>query len=383
MMSKAKALGGKILTGPFIVLALFALIALILMVKRFALGLGAVSNLNDGHPWGLWIVYDVVTGTALACGGYAMALLIYIFNKQTYHPLIKPALLTSVFGYSLASISIIVDVGRYWNLHNIFHPKYANTNSVMFEVATCISLYIMVLWIEFSPTLLKGANRPKLAGWVQKLMFFFIGLGVLLPTMHQSSLGSLLIVAGHKVSPLWQTMFLPLLFLISAIVLGYGMVIFESLYASANLNRPLEIPILSKLSGVIPWLLSLYVAIRILDLVVRGAIGTFVTEGFNSVMFTIEMILFIIPIVILFPKANRSKPRRLFAAAISAVMAGILYRFDAFLVAFNPGDGWHYFPAVSEIMITLGIIAVELMAYLFLVKKLPILAGNHKPAHQS
>lgn len=374
-MSKAAPIGGKVLTRPFLILACFSILALILMGRRFYLGLGSVSNLSDGYPWGLWIVYDVVTGTALACGGYAMALLIYIFNKQAYHPLIKPALLTSVFGYTLASVSIVVDTGRYWHLQNIFLPKYANTNSVMFEVATCISLYIMVLWIEFSPTLLESVNKVHLARRVQKVMFFFIGLGVLLPTMHQASLGSLLIVAGHKVSPLWQTMFLPLLFLISAIILGYGMVIFESIYASIHLKRPLETHILTRLSGVIPWLLAIFIVVRLGDLVIRGLGSSIFTLGTQSVLFIVEMVLFSAPAIILIKKENRKDARLLFFSAVSAVLAGVLYRFNAFLIAFNPGEGWHYFPAASEILITLGIISFELMAYLFLVKKVPILAS--------
>jgi len=378
-MSESKALGGKILTKPFLVLSVFFVIALVLLAKRFVYGLGAVTNLSDGYPWGLWIVYDVVTGTALACGGYAMAILVYVFNKQKFHPLIKPALLASVFGYTLAGASIFFDVGRYWQLYNVFLPEFANINSIMFEVAACISLYVFVLWIEFSPTLLFGLKREKLARNVQKIMFLFIGLGILLPTMHQSSLGTLLVVAGYKVSPLWQTMFIPLLFLITSIVLGYGMVIFESIYAAVHLKRPLEIPILSKLAGVIPWLLMIFVVVRIADMGVRGVLPEMFSEGFLSFMFFVEMILFIIPIVLLLPKGNRKNAKILFYSAVAAVLAGALYRFNAFLVAFNPGAGWHYFPSVSEMLITIGLISFEIMAYLFLVKKLPILASAHKP----
>ena len=254
-MEKLKPIGGKIWTKPFQVLTVLAVIGVVFLIKRFVFGLGDVTGLNDGYPWGLWIVYDVVTGTAVACGGYAMAALVYIFNKGEYHPLVRSALAVSVLGYTLASFAIIFDVGRYWQLYNVFMPDYFNPHSAMFEVASCISLYIIVMWIEFSPAFLERFNKPKLLKIVNKLMFIFIGLGVLLPTMHQSSLGTLMIAAGEKLSPLFQTMFLPLLFLITAITMGYAIVIFESLFSSYGLKRPAETAMLSKLAKTIPWLL--------------------------------------------------------------------------------------------------------------------------------
>jgi len=371
-MSEGKALGGKIFTKPFKILMIFAIIAVILILKRLIFGLGSVTNLNDGYPWGLWIVYDVVTGTAIACGGYAMAMLVYIFNKGQYHPIVRSALLASMFGYTLAGLSIFIDVGRYWQLYNIFLPWFANVNSIMFEVATCIALYVVVMWIEFSPTFFERPGKEKTLKKINAVMFIFIALGVLLPTMHQSSLGSLLIVAGHKLSGLWQTGFLPLMFLISAIMMGFGMVIFESLFSSVGLKKPLETSMLSKLSTVIPKLLILFFIIRFGDLIWRGQIGLMFTFDFNSIIFIIENLLFLYPLIILLSGEKRNQPRCLLTSAISLVLAGAMYRFDAFLVGFTPGPGWQYFPALSEILITVGIISMEIMAYLVFVKKLPV-----------
>ena len=211
-MSELKPVKGKIFTLPFFILLLLSVIALVFLAKRFMYGIGAVSNLSDGYPWGMWIVYDVVTGTAIACGGYAMAILVYVFNKGQYHPLVRSALLASMFGYSLAGVSVFFDVGRYWQMHNIFLPWYSNTNSVMFEVAACIATYVLVMWLEFSPAFFEKPGSEKTLKKINSVMFIFIALGVLLPTMHQSSLGSLMIIAGTKLSGLWQTGFLPLLF---------------------------------------------------------------------------------------------------------------------------------------------------------------------------
>jgi len=372
-MSELKPVKGKIFTLPFFILLILSVIALVFLAKRFMYGIGAVSNLSDGYPWGMWIVYDVVTGTAIACGGYAMAILVYVFNKGQYHPLVRSALLASMFGYTLATVSIFFDVGRYWQMYNIFLPWYSNLNSVMFEVAACIATYVLVMWLEFSPAFFEKPGSEKTLKKINSVMFIFIALGVLLPTMHQSSLGSLMIIAGHKLSGLWQTGFLPLLFLMSAIMMGFGMVIFESLFSSVTLKRPLETPLLAKLSGVIPKLLIVFLIIRFGDLIFKGNLGLIFSFNLQSLMFIIENLLFIFPLIILSSKEKRNRSRCLFISAVSLVLAGCVYRFDTFLVGFSPGANWHYFPSFAEIMITVGIISVEIMAYLIFIKALPVL----------
>ncbi len=372
-MSKLKPLGGKIITKPFKVLMVISGIAAILLAKRFLFGIGSVTNLSHGYPWGLWIVYDVVTGTAIACGGYAMALLVYIFNKGEYHPLVRSALMASMFGYTMAGVSIFIDIGRYWQMYNVFLPWMANVNSIMFEVAFCIGTYVFIMWIEFSPTFLEAKKKYPQLKILNKLMFIFIAIGVLLPTMHQSSLGTLMIIAGEKLSDLYQTGFLPLLFLITAVSMGFSMVIFESLYSSFNFKRPYEMKQLSKIGNIVGKLILVFLIIRIIDLVWRGALTEAFVFNLTALMFWIEILLFIYVMLILFNAKKRENRKELFIAAILMVLAGSVYRFDTFLVAFNPGPGWHYFPSLSEIFITLGIISVEIMAYLYFVKRLPVL----------
>ncbi len=399
MSEEYSPLGGKVITKPFMVLAGLALFAGLLALIRYVLGIGAVTNLSDGYPWGIWIAYDVVAGTAIACGGYSMALLVYVINKGEYHPLVRPALMAGMFGYTLAGLSIMIDIGRYWQAYNLFTPWYGNVNSIMFEVAFCIALYTGVMWIEFAPAVLQGwrstlsplvdkyrkhvpsfiqqfdrtfdpeAWRTKLSKW----MFVFIALGVLLPTMHQSSLGSLMVISGKKLSPLWQTQFIPLLFLISAITMGYAIVVFESVFSALAFKRPMETPMLAKLAKIIAGLIGVYLVIRFADLIGRGALGLAFQGDLSGAMFILENILYILPAALLAVPANRASNRMLFLSAFSMLLAGSVYRFNAFLVGFNPGAGWHYFPAFSELMITIGIIAVEILAYLVFVKKLPVL----------
>jgi len=167
MSASATPAGGKLWTGPYKALAVLAGIAGALLIWRFAAGLGATTAMNDGYPFGLWIAFDVVTGTALACGGYAVAILVYVLNKGRYHPLVRPAILTSALGYTIGGISVLIDVGRPWLIYRV--PIYFwrwNLDSALLEVALCITAYIFVLWIELSPALLERwteSDRPKLA----------------------------------------------------------------------------------------------------------------------------------------------------------------------------------------------------------------------------
>lgn len=377
-------LGGKVVTKPFLVFAALALVGGILIIYRYIFGLGAVTNLSDGYPWGLWITYDVLVGTALGCGGYAMALLIYAFNRWEYHPLVRSAVLTSVFGYTLAGVAIFIDIGRYWNGYNLFLPWRVNFNSVLVEVALCIAAYVAILWIELAPAVLekyrgrqiwffKKLEAMELRDRLERWLPVIVALGILLPTMHQSSLGTLMVIAGYKLSPLWQTQMLPLFFLLSAVAMGFAVVVFESIVSSLAFRRPFETPMLANIAGITMWLLIVYLGLRFLDLLVRGQLGLIFQGNLESFMFILENFFYAVPVLLLASRPLRSNLRWLFVASVSMLLAGSLYRFNAFLIGFNPGAGWSYFPALPEIFITLGIVAFELMAYLYFVKRFPVL----------
>lgn len=373
--------GGKIISGFTVALAALIGVAVYLLYLRFTRGLGAVTNINNGYPWGVWVVWDVVIATGFACGGYAMALVAYILNRGEYHPLVRPALTASLFGYSLGGLSVLIDLGRYWNFWHILSPAYFNPNSVMFEVAMCISLYIFVLWIEFSPAALEHFRLNRSRKAINTVMFVFIGLGVLLPSMHQSSLGSLLIVMGYIVHPLWQTELAPLLFLLSAVCMGFSVVILEATLAAFGFSRDIhaEVPLLSKIGRIVAWTLTIFLVIRFADIAWRGALPLVFASGSRSVMFGIETALFVYPIWLLAQPHNRVRLSKLFPAAASMLAGASLYRIDAFLVAYDRGPNWHYFPSATEILVTLGVISVEVLAYIVFVKKFPILPGHATP----
>ncbi len=386
MNSHTRPLGGPILTKPFKALLALFCVAAALIVWRFAVGLGPTTALSDGYPWGLWIAFDVVTGTALACGGYAMALLVYILNRGRYHPLIRPAILTSALGYSVAGISLAVDVGRPWNFWRV--PVFINQwnlNSALLEVALCIISYVGVVWIEASPAFLEKlkespipwlrAAASKALAFLDRALIWIIALGFLLPTMHQSSLGTLMILTGRKLHPLWQTPLLPLLFLLSSFLMGYATVVFESTLSSTLFKRPRETRMLASLSRAVVVVAFLFMALRLIDLTVRSQWANVVAFDRHTMLLFSEWILLVVPVLSLLSGRRRSDGGHLFGAAMLLILAGALYRFDAFLIAFNPGQGWSYFPSVPELLITLGLVALEIMAYVVLVKRFPILTG--------
>jgi len=374
-MSEHAPLGGKILTKPFIFFGVLFTIALAFLAARFIFGLGAVTNLSDGYPWGIWIVIDVMVGTAFGCAGYAVALLVYVLNKGQYHPLVRSAVLAGLFGYMLGGMAVMIDLGRYWQFYTLMWPGFINVNSVMLEVAWCVMAYIGVLFVEFAPTALERFGLKNVQQKLSKVLFLVIAVGILLPTMHQSSLGTMAVVAGNQISPLWQTQLLPPLFLISALLMGYAIVPFESILASMGLRRPLETDLLAKLTKVMLVVTGFYLLLRFGDLLWRGALGLAFVGDLDSYMFWFENLLFVIPILLLAKPANRNSPRFIFLSAVSLLLAGSVYRINTYIVGYHPvaGGTWHYFPSVGEIMVTVGIFSLEVMLYLIVVKTLPVL----------
>jgi Ni/Fe-hydrogenase subunit HybB-like protein len=391
MSATAQPLGGRLLTRPYTVLMGVLGVAFLLIVWRFAAGLGATTALNDGYPWGIWIAFDVVTGTALATGGYALAILVNVLNKGRYHPLVRPAVLTSALGYTMAGVSLVVDTGRPWNFWKvpIFWGDW-NLDSVLLEVAVCIMSYVAVLWIEMVPAMAEKVKADVSWPWLRnvaarvskfldKALVFILALGVLLPTMHQSSLGSLMLVAGWKLDPIWLTPWLPLLFLISCIAMGYAIVVFESCLSSAVFGRKGEEPMLRRLSRAMVPLIVAFLVLRFADLAWRGQLGRAFTSGLAP-FFWLEILLFVAALVLILRAPAKVDLGRLLRMGLFLMLAGGLYRFDTFLVAFNPGEGWSYFPAVPELLITLGFVAAEILIYLAAVKRFPILGGAHATA---
>lgn len=386
----------KYFTPGVIILCIIALNGLVFLAIRFLFGIGAVTNLNNQYPWGLWIGVDVAAGVALAAGGFTTAALGHVMHREEFAAVIRPALLTAMLGYTFVAFGVFMDLGRWYF---IWHPIFMwNGTSVLFEVGMCVMIYMTVLYIEFIPIVterfigkvnlpgfLSVLNKPLdkllriLDRGLLKTMFLFIIAGVVLSTLHQSSLGTMMVIAGPKMHPLWQTPILPLLFLLSAIAVGFPMVIFESLIASRSFKLKPEMHILSRLGSMIAPLLGIYLAFKIGDMFIRE---TFVYLGeFNtaSIMFTIEVLFgVIIPLrMFLSPKVLKS-PLLLFIASSLVVIGVLLNRVNNFIVAYTPPYSTKpYFPSIGEFSVTLGIIAIIALLYRFFVLNFPVISLPH------
>ncbi len=374
-VSAATPLRKSLVTPTTLVLVALTLIGFYFLSVRFLHGLGAVANINSGYPWGIWVVVDVIIGTAIGCGGFAMALLVYIFNRGQYHALMRPALLSGMFGYTLGGFAVIFDLGRYWHFYNLLLPQHAQLNSVMYEVALCVMAYVVVLWIEFAPVILERFGLHGIRRGLQRWMFVFAALGVLLPTMLQSSLGSMLLVMGNKLSPLWFTPWLPALFVVSALAMGYAIVMFEATVVSKTFALPSEQALIGKLSTVVGWVTVAWLVLRWGDLFARGALPLAFEGGVRPLMFWIENVLFLAAALAFLIPACRASRRASFLAAAALLAAGSLYRLDAYLIGYQPLNGWSYFPSLPELMVTIGVVALEVLLYLVFIKTLPVLRG--------
>jgi Ni/Fe-hydrogenase subunit HybB-like protein len=380
----------KFITPNVIILILLAINAFVFLAIRFIFGLGQMTNLCDQHPWGIWIAIDVASGVALAAGGFTSAALGHIMFKERYNVILRPAPLTAMLGYTFVAIGVFIDLGRYYS---IWHPLVMwNGTSPLFEVGLCVMIYATVLYIEFIPIVAERfIGRVKLKGIlskpidsflrmlnrsVNKTMFIFIIAGVVLSTLHQSSLGTLMVIAGPKMHPLWQTPILPLLFLISAVAVGFPMIIFESLIASRSLGLKAEMSVLSRLAKMVAPLLGIYLSVKLIDMVIRGTYVYLTEVNVQSVMFVIEIVVgIIIPLRMLFSEKVLNSKLWLFVAA-SLVVAGVLInRINCFLVAYSaPYALDSYFPSIGEISVTVGFIAILVLIYRACVMFFPIIS---------
>jgi len=243
-------------TPGVMVLMGLALAGIGVLAVRLIWGLGTVTNLNDQYPWGIWIGIDVATGVALAAGGFTTAFVAHVLHRNKYHDVVRPALLTAMLGYTFVGLGVCVDLGRYYNIWHFFVPDMINGDSALFEVGMCVCLYLTVLYIEFLPIVcerfkdridlpgrLRSLNRPLNAllrlvdRTMSKVITVFIILGVVLSCAHQSSLGTLMVIAPTKLHPLWHTTVLPLHFLLSAfavLLVGLPLVVIGAYMAVAR-----------------------------------------------------------------------------------------------------------------------------------------------------
>ena len=337
-------------------------------LNRFIFGLGATTNLNDSTPWGLWIGVDVMGGVALAAGGFVMTAIFYIMRREEFHPLVKPAVLTAFLGYLAVILGLTFDLGLPWNLWNMF--VHWNLHSPLFEVGWCVILYTTVLLLEFSPVPLEKFSRyAKIRNFLLKFRFVFVLLGIMLSTLHQSSLGSLFLIMPFKLHPLWYSNILPVQFFLSAIALGLMMVAFESLVSHWLYRREPETNLVAKLGKAVVWVLGIYFIVKISDLAVTGKLGLIFSGTWESNLFIIEILIStLIPMMIFAVPRLREKNSYQWFGSTMVVLGMVFNRVNVGGITMLSATGDSYFPSWMEISITLGVISVAALVFLFVIE---------------
>lgn len=338
---------------------------------RFTQGLGASTHLNDQFPWGIWISFDVLCGVMLAAGGFTLTAAVHILNIKRLHSIIRPTILTAFLGYILVCAALMYDLGK---PYNIWHPLIMrNPHSVMFEVAYCVMLYTTVLALEFSPIVLERFNMEKPLKIVRAILIPLVITGVILSTLHQSSLGTLYLIVPEKLHPFWYSPLLPVFFFLSAIAVGLAMTIFESSLSSKHFGLQLELPVLQELGRVLVVVLGVYAILRFEDLANRGALKLSFHPGYETYLFWLEISLAIIlPLILLAQRRVRSSANGLYFAAVSVVLGFITNRMNVSITGFEGSTGVRYFPKWSELAVTGMIIAIGFALFGMAVKYLPI-----------
>ncbi len=350
-----------------IVLVLFAGVT----VLRFTRGLGAVTNLSDRFPWGLWIGFDVLCGVGLAAGAFTLTAIVHIFNLHRFEPIVRPTVLTGFLGYLLVIVGLMFDLGQPWR---IWHALiFWNPHSVMFEVAWCVMLYTTVLALEFSPVVFEGLRLERPRRLLHSVATPLVIIGVILSTLHQSSLGSLYLIVPSKLHPLWYTPLLPFLFLISAIGAGIGMTILESYLSERAFGRHLEMDLLEPLARGMVVALGVYGLLRIIVIVKNGSAVLLLHPGYEASMFLLEMAIgVVIPVGMLLIERVRNHPTGLVIAALFSVLGFVINRLNISVTGMEGAAGVQYVPSWMEVAVSLGLVALGFALFALAVRYLPV-----------
>ena len=336
-------------------------------IQRFAFGLGETTHLQDTFPWGLWIGFDILVGVGLAAGGFTIAATVYLFNIERFRPILRPTILTAFLGYLLVIAGLMIDLGRPWA---IWHALiYWNPHSVMFEVAWCVMLYTTVLALEFSPVVLERFNLQRPLKVIKAITLPLVVLGVILSTLHQSSLGSLFLIIPGRMHPLWYSNIIPFLFFISCVAAGLAMTIFESFLSSRAFGREVELPLLTELARVLVVVLALFFTVRIQDLMARDALHLVLQPSYQSVLFLGEVVLgVILPFFLLLSRKVRKSRTGLFYSSVLVLLGFVAHRMNTAITSMEQWGVRTYIPSWQEIAITAALVAIGFTAFSFVAR---------------
>ena len=364
----------KTWTPATIVMVVLIILGGAVALYRMMFGLGAATNMNDGYPWGFWLGMDVLGGVAMAAGGCIIACAVYIFNWKKYRPIVRPAILTAFLGYLMAVAAIFLDIGHPFRLpHPMFMWQY---HSVMWVVAMHVIFYTTTLALEFSPMLFERLGWEKARSAVGKVMVGAVIFGVMLSTLHQSSLGAVFLIAPSKMSPLWWDTKMPFHFLVSAVAMGLSMVSFETMLSGKFLQHKVDKEIFYGLARGVLIVLSFYLLLKLYQLFVVASPKMAFDGSVEGNMYLLEMLIgVIIPIGILSVKKYRTNVNTIFSVNMLVITGVMLNRMNVCLFSMESYNTWRgsfYSPSWTEFMVSLGIVALGVFLYKMSAKHLPL-----------
>lgn len=356
------------------VLTVLALAGIVCMLVRFFTGFGLVTNLSDEWPWGLWIGFDVMTGVALAGGGYGMAIIAHIFHREKYSAVVRGALLTSLLGYLLVMAGLLLDIGRWYNCWVPFVSW--GTSSVLFEILWCLSLYTTVQVLEMGEIVTERFGK-RFHSAIQKIMPVLLILGVVFPVLHQSSLGALFLIAESKMYPLYWSEYIPIFYLMSSFFVGPAVICVESSLARRFYGHQIRIETIYGLAVIGTRVMAVYFLLKWYDLFERGLIGTAFSGAWESNVFLMEMVIgVLIPIMIVYSRWGQTRGGLITYGFLTS-FGLVINRLATIFVGLSPGREITYFPSVWEMLVTIGLLSAGCLLYSFIVENLNIFGKNH------
>jgi Ni/Fe-hydrogenase subunit HybB-like protein len=375
---------GKLLTPFNIISAPIILVGFVLIILRFAKGLGATTNLSQEFPWGIWIGFDVVTGVAFAAGAYTLTFMVYILRMEKYHAIVRATVLNGFLAYVFYAGALALDVGRPWKMINPIIGNSFGLSSVLFLVAWHFLLYMLAQFVEFSPAVAEWLNLKKLRKVLGSLTVGAVIFGICLSLLHQSGLGALFLMAPSKIHPLWYTEYIPVLFVVSSVFAGMSIVIIEGTISHRVFGHMIKkehhqqhTDILVGLSQLAASVMFVYLFLKILVLI-HGLHFDLLTTPMGY-LYLVEMIGFVLFPMLLFIGGSQARnPKVLLAAAIITALGIILNRLNVSVIAFKWYAPMHYVPSWMEIVITLAVVFSEIWAFRWVVNRMPVLADSPK-----
>lgn len=357
---------------PFrVILLLIVAVTLGLLGYRFVAGLGAVTNLSDKWPWSFWTWWKL-SAVSLAGAGYFTMFMIYFLGRERYRDVERGAFIVSMLGYLMLCAALVIDLGQWYNA---YRPVYQwGYHSVMFELFWCVGSYTVVQIVEFFVIFEERVPWPFLNRVLHRIHAPLLLLACFLPIFHQSALVSLYVITKGRLDPLWWSQLLPVYAVVTFFYIGPPVVLLENVIANRTYGRPVHMRSITDMLPVTAFIMFLYLAVRLVDLTVRGVLDELLSGTLYGNFALIELgIGILLPAVMFASRDLRASKHAMVAASLLAIFGTWGFRFNVTMTGLVEaiGVGW-YVPSLMESVIALGLGAAVCVAYLFIVENFPI-----------